>query len=228
MTSVLFTRMGLESQSSMTLRSPKEPEAKDGRRPRARARFSGVVFAVSLTVVGAGFAQMKLGDVKKAYGEPRPSVMESLLTTLYPGAEVIWDPSLMVRLPGEKPRSVMVPAYVNQSFTGGGLEGVASAELDLAKKRFIFEAQNFRGTDRPVFLTELIVFRADMAGRIQRYKRFMLDPAEPLTEVKVMSVQDWSQKEWPTLLIQYQTQSDPSSGAKLFHNYRVARDFRRE
>lgn len=189
----------------MTLRSPMEPEAKDGRRPRARARFSGVVFALSLTVVGASFAQMKPGDVKKAYGEPRASVMESLLTTLYPGAEVTWDPSLMVRLPGENPRTVALPVYVRGNAAGDGLEGVGWVELDGAKERFIYEAQNFRRSDRREFPTELIVFRADMAGRVQRYKRLMLDPAEPLTEVKDISNQDWSQNEWPTLQILYQT-----------------------
>lgn len=148
---------------------------------------------------------MKPGDVRKAYGEPRASVIESVLTTLYPGAEVVWDPSLTVRLPGEKPRIVDVPVYVRGSAANGGLEGIATIELEKRKEQFIFEAQNFRRTDQPVFPTELIVFRADMAGRIQKCKRFMLDPAEPLTEIKVMSIEDWSHNEWPTLHIQYDT-----------------------
>jgi hypothetical protein len=33
----------------------------------------------------------------------------------------------------------------------------------------------------------------------------MLDPAEPLTEIKTMSIEDWTQKQWPTLEVQYDT-----------------------
>jgi hypothetical protein len=183
-----------------------KPQPADGRRFEAPVRFSRVVLALLLTVAGISFAQMKPGDRRKAYGEPRASVMESLLTTLYPGAGVLWDPgALMVRLPGEKPRMVEVPVYVRGSEANGGLEGAATIELDGAKEQFIYEAQNFRRTDRPVFPTELIVFRANMAGRIERYKRLMLDPAEPLTELKTISIQDWSQEEWPTLEIHYDT-----------------------
>jgi hypothetical protein len=182
-----------------------KPQPADGRRFEAPVRFSRFLLAISLTVAGISFAQMKPGDYGKAFGEPRASVMESLLATLYPGAEVLWEPELSVRVPGEKPRMVAVPVDVRGSEANGGLEGVATIELERKKEQFIYEAENFRRTDRPVFPTELIVFRADMAGRIERYKRLMLDPAEPLTEVKTMSIQDWSQKEWPTLEIQYDT-----------------------
>jgi hypothetical protein len=171
----------------------------------AAARFSWVALALLLTVAETSFAQMKPGDVRKAYGEARASVMESLLTTVYPCAEVVWDPALMLRLRGEKPRIVAVPVYVRGSAENGGLEGIASIEFENKKEQFIFEAQNFRRTDRPDMPTELYVFRADTAGRIQRYKKLVIDPAEPLTEVKVMSVEDWSQKEWPTIHIQYDT-----------------------
>jgi hypothetical protein len=58
----------------------------------AAARFSWVALALLLTIAETSFAQMKPGDVRKAYGEARASVMESLLTTVYPGAEVVWDP----------------------------------------------------------------------------------------------------------------------------------------
>jgi hypothetical protein len=131
--------------------------------------------------------------------------MESLLTTVYPGAEVVWDPTLMLRLRGENPRIVAVPVYVRGSAENGGLEGIATIELEKKKEQFIFEAQNFRRTDRPDMPTELYVFRADMAGRIQRYKKLVIDPAEPLTEIKTMSIEDWSKKEWPTLQLQYDT-----------------------
>lgn len=172
---------------------------------RVQAWSSWIALALLLALAGRTFAQMKPGDVRKSYGDARASVIESVLTTLYPGAEVIWDPSLRLRLPGQEPRMVDVPVYVRGSAANGGLEGIASIELEKRKEQFIFEAQNFRRTDQPVFPTEMIVFRADLAGHIQRYKRFMLDPGEPLTEIKTMSIQDWSQDEWPTLLIQYDT-----------------------
>jgi hypothetical protein len=33
----------------------------------------------------------------------------------------------------------------------------------------------------------------------------MLDPGEPLTEIKTMSIKDWDQTEWPILEVQYDT-----------------------
>ena len=131
--------------------------------------------------------------------------MESLLTTVYPGAVVAWDPWLMVELPGEQPRIVAVPVSVRGSGVSGEVEGVATIELDKNNEQYIFEAESFRLTARKPFPTEVFVFRADSSGRILRYKRLPLDPAEALTEMKDMSIEDWSQKEWPTVRIQYQT-----------------------
>ncbi len=182
-----------------------EKDTVEGKRLQPLVRFSGVGLASLLIVAGTAFAQMKPGDVRKAYGETRASVMESLLTTIYPGAQVQWDPQLTVQIPGEKPRMVQMPAYVRGSTADGGLEGAASVEFEGKKERFIFEAQGFRRTDRPDFPTELYVFRADAAGHIQKYKKFIIDPNEPLTELKDMSIQEWSQQEWPTLCILYHT-----------------------
>ncbi len=111
---------------------------------------------------------MKPGDRRKAYGEMRASVMESLLQTLYPGAVVQWDPALTVQIPGEKPRMVDVGVSMRGSAATGEPEGIASIEFEGLKQTFIFQAQSFQRSDRPNFLTELIVFRADMSGHIQR------------------------------------------------------------
>jgi hypothetical protein len=83
--------------------------------------------------------------------------------------------------------------------------GVATIELDGKKERFIFDAKAFQRTDSPAFSTVLVVFRADTSGHIERYKKLLLDPTEPLTEIKTLSIQDWSQKQWPALEIQYDT-----------------------
>jgi hypothetical protein len=155
-------------------------------------------------------AQMKPGDVRKAYGEQRASIMESLLQTLYPGAVVQWDPYFTVQLPGENLRQVALPVYVWASPTGG-LQGVATIEFDGQKDRFIFGAQNFRRSEAPNLPTDLIVFRSDAAGHIQTYKKLPLDPDEPLTELKIVTLKDWSHTEWPTLEIQYQTHRPSSS-----------------
>jgi hypothetical protein len=188
-----------------------EKDKVEGKRLHPLVQVFRVVPVWVLIVAGTAIGQMKPGDVRKAYGEPRATVMESLLTTIYPGAHVQWDPYLTVQLPGQKPRMVQVPVSV-RGRANGGLEGNAWIEFEGKKERFIFEAQNFRRSDEPDFPTELYVFRADAAGHIQKYKKFILDPSEPLTELKDISIQDWSEQEWPTLHIQYQThRAAPSS-----------------
>lgn len=156
-----------------------------------------------LTIAGLTHAQMKPGDVRRAYGDARASVIESVLTTVYPEAQVQWDPQLAIQFPNQPPRMVQVPVYVRGSAVGG-LEGVATIDFERRKEQYIYEAENFRRNDRPSLPTELIVFRADTAGHIQNYKRVMLDEGEPVTELKTMSIQDWRQ-EWPLLEIQYDT-----------------------
>jgi len=182
-----------------------EKDRVEGKRLPPLVGFSRGVSAVLLILAGTAFAQMKPGDVRKAYGEARASVMESLLTTIYPGAQVQWDPQLTVQMPGEKPRMVQVPVYVRGSAVTGGLEGAAWIDFEKKRETFIFEAENFRrseGTDLP---TEVYVFRADAAGHIQKYKKLEIDRGEPLNELEDISVQDWSQQEWPRLHILYQT-----------------------
>lgn len=166
---------------------------------------SRVVLAVLLVVGATSAAQMKPGDSRKAYGNDRAAVAESVLTNLYPGAEVRWDPTLTVLIPGQKPHTADVPVVVRGN-EKGEMEGVASVELDGQKGKFIFEAKNFQPSDNPVFSTVIVVFRADATGHFEKYKKFMLDPGEPVTEIKNMSIQDWpAQQEWPTLVIQYDT-----------------------
>jgi hypothetical protein len=181
-----------------------KPQSVDGKGLVGWLRFLRALLGVGLVLAGTSVGQMKRGDRRKAYGEARASVIESLLTTIYPGADVLWDPALMVKGPGMRPLMVEVPVYVRGS-ADGGMEGVATVEVEGRKEQFIFEAQSFQRTDRPVFPTELYVFRADTSGHIQRYKKIAIDPDEPLTEMKTMAIQDWSQKEWPTLEIQYDT-----------------------
>lgn len=171
----------------------------------AGLRCFRVMPSLLLILVGAGFAQMKPGDRRNAYGEVRASITESVLTVLYPGAQVLWEPDLMIKMPGDRPRMVQVPVYVRGSAATGGLEGAASVELEGEKEKFIFDTQGFQRSDSPAFSTVLVVFRADTSGHIEKYKKFMLDPREPLTEIKTLSMQDWSQKEWPNLEIQYNT-----------------------
>jgi hypothetical protein len=167
MTSELFTRRGRWSQDQMRLekrpmRPHLEKDGVHGKHLQTHIRFSRVVMTIFLLVAGTTCAQMKPGDVRRAYGEARASVIESLLTTIYPGAEGLCDPALMVRMPGEQPRMVAVPVYVRDSAVGGGLEGVATIELEGKKQKSISEAQHFRRTDRPDFPAELFVFRADI------------------------------------------------------------------
>jgi hypothetical protein len=147
---------------------------------------------------------MKPGDRRKAYGEARASVIESLLAILYPGSKLDWD-SQLLHIPGENPHLFEVPVYVRGSQANGGLEGVASVELDRKKEEFIFQAKRFQQAENRVFPTLLIVFRADPSGHIEKYKKFMLDPKEPLTQIKDFSIQDWTTQEWPKLNVQYDT-----------------------
>jgi len=161
--------------------------------------------AMLLIVSAIACAQMHPGDRRKAYGNERASIIESLLTTLYPRAVVQWDPDLTVQFPGEKPRMVQVPVYVKGSATTGGLEGVATVEFEGLKERYIFEAKGFQRAAPQKFSTVLIVFRADRNGRIETYKKLNLDPSEPLTEIKTITIQDWKTRNWPIIEVQYDT-----------------------
>jgi hypothetical protein len=165
---------------------------------------SRVILAVLLVAGVTSSAQMKPGDRRKAYGDSRAAVAESVLTALYPGAEVQWDPALTVLIPGQKPHTADVPVVVRGN-EQGELEGVASVELDGQKQKFIFEAKDFQRRDRPALSTVLVVFRADATGRLTKYKKIILDPRQ-LTELKTMTIKDWpADKEWPTLVVQYDT-----------------------
>lgn len=60
------------------------------------------------------------------------------------------------------------------------------------------------------------MFRTDSSCRIQKYKKLMLDPKEPLTQIKDFSIRDWSHNEWPTVDIRYETYVfSPSSFATI-------------
>jgi len=163
-----------------------------------------LVLSSLLLLTRGGSAQMKPGDRRKSYGEPRASVIESLLATLYPGSEIDWDTETL-RIPGENPHVFGVGVAVTASQANGGLEGIASVDFDGKKAVFISQARNFQRTDSPAFPTLMVVFRADSSGHIEKYKKLMLDPKEPVTEIKNFSVRDWSQNEWPTLDIRYVT-----------------------
>lgn len=165
-----------------------------------------VVLAASLLAAAASsFAQMKPGDRRKAYGQRAP-LMEAVLAALYPGAQVQWDPAFTLQLPGQQPRMVEVPVSMRGNPVTGGPDGIASVEFDGAKEQYIFQAQSFQRADSPVLPTVLIVFRADAAFHITKYKKILLDPGQPCSELKTMSIHDWPpQRDWPTLDIQYDT-----------------------
>lgn len=168
-------------------------------------KFLLILLGASLAAAVSGFAQMKPGDRRKAYGARAP-IMEAVLAALYPGAQVQWDPAFTVQIPGRKPRMVEVPVYMEGDGLSKGIIGIASVEFDGAKEQYIFQAQSFQRTDNPVLPTVLIVFRADNAFHLTKYKKLFLDPGQPCSELKTMSIQDWpQQKEWPTLAIQYDT-----------------------
>lgn len=164
---------------------------------------SQLAFVLVLIVAGTVFGQMRPGARRRAYGDTRASVIESLLTTFYPGAQVQWDPALMVQLPGASPHLVQVPVYIRGAATGG-LEGVASIEWQKQKETFIYNAKHFKPNGKKELLsTQLIIFRADLKGHLTTYKTIDLDPLDNFTEIKTFSIEDWSDKAWPTLHVQY-------------------------
>jgi hypothetical protein len=168
-------------------------------------KFSILIAAASLVTAAASFAQMKPGDRRKAYG-PRAPIMEALLAALYPGSQLQWDPAITIEIPGQKPRSVDMGVSLRGNPATGGPDGIASIEFDGTKAQYIFQAQSFQRTDNPVLPTVLIVFRADPAFHITKYKKIFLDPGQPCSELKTMAIHDWPpQSEWPTLDIQYDT-----------------------
>ncbi|SRR5258708_575456 len=139
---------------------------------------------------------------RDAFGEPRASVVESLVQALFPGARPQWGKRFSLLRPGSPPVLLDFPGYVQRP-SGTGWEGVAAVELGADKADFLTKAARLESVGPQNFTTEIVVFQADSGFKISNYKRFPLDPAEALTQIVELHIKDWPSGRWPRLSVMY-------------------------
>lgn len=158
-------------------------------------------FALVLLLCLCAASQNK-PDYRHGFGEPRATIMESLLKEILPNAQFRWDPQLVVDA-GDGVARIQFPGFAFRPASDGNIDGATGFEVGSAKQDFVFASKNFKPTNGSSFATELIVFRATPDGRILTHRKFSLDPSDPVTEIKTIQVQTWPDAGWPTLAVQY-------------------------
>lgn len=142
-------------------------------------------------------------DHRRAFGSTRPAVAESLLSVLYPSAHYKWAPDLQVQDTNGSFTHVQFSGLTVNTAPDGSLLGATGIELGKKKERAIFNAKHFQKDDNSKLPTELIVFRTDAGGKISQHRKFELDSADPISEIKIIRMADGSKNGWPNLQIRY-------------------------
>lgn len=79
---------------------------------------------------------------REAFGEPRASIMESLLASLYPTGQFNWNPQLTIAVDGGAPQVVHFPGFDFKPTVDGNVDGATGIEIGDEKQEFIFKSKN--------------------------------------------------------------------------------------
>lgn len=140
---------------------------------------------------------------RAAMGDERAAEVETLLTTISPGATVIWDPELAIRV-GSQLIPVDMEEFKVTPQADGSLWGVAAFELGPSKKDYLSQLKKFQPVNSQSFPTTLVVFRTDSSRRtITAWKKFDLTPSGQPSRVQILHVQNWPATQWPAVSVQY-------------------------
>ncbi len=142
-------------------------------------------------------------SARQGLGEPRASIMESMLRSLYPDKNFKWDPSLMLEVTPGHFQKVQFPGLVLKAIDSTKLRGAAGLEIGDDKARFIFESRRTNQASHPPFVTMLVVFDGTTEGRITHFQKFSLASSEGVSEIKLLHLQDAESTLWPVLQVQY-------------------------
>ena len=138
-----------------------------------------------------------------SFGDVRANIMESLLATAFPGSPFRWSPDLQIEHSAGIFSDVQFPGFTFSIAPDGSIYGASGIELAHAKEQAIFLSKQLRQPNHKHFASTIAVFRATIQGQVTRARTFELDPEDPLAEVKLIHVTDWSKNPWPVLQIQY-------------------------
>ena len=150
------------------------------------------------------FGQHAAGrSYRDAFGEPRASLMESLLAIVYPNVAIKWGPTLMIELSPGKAQRVQFPGFVFKPLGNTSLIGATGIEVGDEKAKLVFQSSHFQQTSSGQFPSLLVVFLANLNGQVTSQKKMSLDPSDPLSEIKLIQVGDSAAGTWPFLTVQY-------------------------
>jgi len=170
----------------------------------AQLRIPAALLVLSFPVLAPGAAPAQSPKAfREAVGNERATLAESLLAALAPGAEVKWTPTPFLHVAGAEDRPVDLAGFTYRKRPNGGLEGAAGVEIGSGKEQFIFNASRFRVTGGARFPTTFAVFRTGPDGRISDLRKFTLDNSDPVSQIKVLELQEWLDGHWPMLRLQY-------------------------
>jgi hypothetical protein len=179
--------------------------------PRALDRMMSKKTRIAWVVAFAGLAffgqtpalSQAQASARQGLGEPRASIMESLLRSVYPRKSFKWDPGLMLEVTPGHFQKIQFPGLVLKAFDSTTLHGATGLEIGDDKALFIFESRRTTQASHPPFVTMLVVFDATTEGRITQFKKFSLESAEGASEIKLLHLQDAASTGWPLLQVQY-------------------------
>ena len=137
---------------------------------------------------------------RESFGDVRANIMESLLVTVFPGARFRWSPDLQIEHSSGIFSDVQFPGFTFSIAPDGSLYGASGIELAHAKEQAIFLSKQLRQPNHKHFASTIVVFRATIQGQVTKVRTLELDPEDPLAEVKLIHVTDWSNNPWPVLL----------------------------
>lgn len=149
------------------------------------------------------FGQTRTKSHRDSFGDVRATIMETLLLSVYHGAQFRWAPDLELQLPKESFNPAHFPGFTFNVAPDGSLYGASGFELGSEKEQAIFESKQFRRKPAREFGAALLVFRADAKGNVTRAERFDLDPSDPMPEIKMVHAASWPGIGWPVLQVRY-------------------------
>ncbi len=139
---------------------------------------------------------------RESFGDVRATIMESLLQSLFSGAQFRWAPDLQLRTSDGFSRAHF-PGLTLSVAPDGSMSGASGLELTSNKEQAIFSSEQLRQTDPSHLATKVVVFRANSKGHVEQSQQFELDPTDPLAEIKMVHTSNWPLSGWPILRIEY-------------------------
>lgn len=134
----------------------------------------------------------------------RGILVENLLSKLYPGSTVQWEPTFALIGPGGVKQRLALPGFT-QILVQGGWLGVAGLESLDAKTNALTALAGFQPPAGNI-PAEIVVFRSDSNLNVLDTRRSIIDSNAPLGEILYVGVRDTRNgNAWPLVNLTYRT-----------------------